>query len=146
MIFASGNPVQSGTLTILAGCDYKNTDGNAAVFTNTAGTWPNLTSATPYIVGFRGNQPVPVAIQPGTLVSDVWTQFPNPLLGPLSGTVVVATGAGQQVRFDLAADVTAITPNDTPNDLYGFAVFAQLASGSIVPLQTGNLHVLGVGS
>ena len=145
-LYITGNPVQGGTLTILAGCDYKAADGNAAIFTNVAGTWPNLTGATPYLVGFRGNQPIPQVISPLVISPTVAAGFPSALLGPTAGTVTTPTGANQAVSFDLAYTQTAITPCASPTDLYSFAVYAQLSDGNLVPLQTGDLMVKGVGS
>ncbi|MDE2100057.1 MAG: hypothetical protein KGL39_22575 [Patescibacteria group bacterium] len=144
-LFTSGNPFANGVLTTLAGCDYKAADGNAVKIINAAGTWPTLTG-TPWLVGYRGNQPIPAPVPVGTLESLVVPQFPNPLLGPIAGTIAVASGANQEVDFDLPALATSVTPCPTATDLYCFAVFCQLANGDIVPLQTGTWNALGVGS
>lgn len=146
-LFTSGNPYSSvtGQLTTLGGCDYKAADGNAAKFVNAAGTWPTLTG-TPYLVGFRGNQPVPTPVPIGTLTSFAVPQFPNALLGPIAGAIIVASGANQEVDFDLPAIATSVPPCPSPTDLYAFAVFQQLANGDVVPLLTGPWSAQGVAS
>lgn len=146
-LFAAGNPVQaSGQVNLVAGADYKAVDGQAAVFTNKAGTWVDLTGATVWFVGFIGNFPLsnlqtPVA---GVAIPPQW--FPPPLIAPVQGSVVTPSGANQQVSFDLPATVTGVRPCGSPNDLFAYAVYAALANGDIVPLQTGPLFVQGVGS
>ena len=140
MIFPSGNPVApNGQLTLLAGCDYKAADGNAAIWTNAAGSWVNLTAAAVYLLAFRGSFPIPP--QPATLGPPQW--FPPPVLGPILGTVVTPTGA-QQVSFDIPAASSGIRPSPSPTDLYAYAIFAQLTNGDVVALQTGPLYVQGV--
>src|SRR5689334_23993175 len=88
----------AGQMTIMAGDDYKAADGRAAIFTNTAGanTWPNLTSAKVYFVAQSGNFPPQ---QPSTI--PVALLFPSALISPVLGTVNTATGASQQVQFDI---------------------------------------------
>lgn len=146
--FASGNPVANGTLTTMSGCDYKAADGNAAKFVNAAGTWQSLAGAgvVPYLVGYRGNQPIPLPVPQGTLTNTLAPNFPNALMGPIAGTVIVPTGANQEVDFDIPALSSAVSPCPSPTDLYAFAVFAQLANGDLVPLQTGPWNAQGVGT
>lgn len=144
-LFASGNPFANGTLTTLSGCDYKAADGNAAKFVNAAGTWPTLTG-TPYLVGFRGNQPIPAIPPTGVATNTLAPNFPAPLLGPIAGTIVVASGANQEVDFDIPALASAVAPCPSPTDLYAFAVFCQLTNGDVVPLETGPWNAQGVGT
>jgi hypothetical protein len=147
-LFIPENPVGTdGTLTILGGCDYAAADGSAARFINPAGTWPNLTGTKPYLIGYRGNHAIPVIVQPGILFSDIGWNSPPPIMGPIAGTVIVAQGPNQEVRFDLPAGETAMQPCGSPNDLYSYAVIVQLAGSlHVIPLQTGPLNVLGAAS
>ncbi len=140
-IFTGGNPVVNGTLTIVAGCDYKAADGNAAVFANSAGSWSLPAGSTPYLVGYTGNLPVP---PPLPLVDS--QVFAGALIGPIAGTVTVPTGASQAVSFDLPSTSTSVRPCGSANDLYSYAVFLQLANLDVVPLETGPLNVQGVAS
>lgn len=141
-IFPTGNPVNtSGQLTLLGGCDYKAADGNAAIWTNQAGSWNNLTSAAVYLVAFTGSFPLP-PVSSTTVIPPQW--FPPPLISPIKGTVVTPTGNGQQVSFDIPASASAVRPNGSPTDLYAYGVYAQLTNGDVIPLVTGPLYVKGV--
>ena len=139
-LFPAGNPFSAATgqVTIVAGCDYKAADGNAAIFENAAGTWPNLTGASVYFVAQQGNAPPQL---PSTIPLPL--NFPAALIPPIQGTVTTPTG-DQKVSFDLPASQTGIRPTPSPTDLYAFCVFAVLANGDVVPLITGPLQVLGV--
>jgi hypothetical protein len=140
-LFSAGNPYSSttGQLTIVAGDDYKAADGRAAVFPNPAGSWPNLTGAAIWLAGANGNFPPQ---QPATV--PLALNFPNALIAPIAGTVVVPTGVNQAVQVELPAASTGVRPSPSPTDLYAFAVFAILPNGDIVTLLTGPLQILGV--
>src|SRR5579864_3081747 len=145
-LFSGGNPYSSSTgqVTIVAGDDYKAADSRAAKFVNSAGTWPSLAGATPYFVGQSGNFPPqqPLTLSPGIAYPP--PNFPAALIAPIAGTVIVASGANQEVDFDLPAAATNVRPCPTVTDLYSFAVYAVLANGDVVTLLTGPLQVLGV--
>jgi hypothetical protein len=142
MPLLSGNPVNAATLqvTLMAGDDYKAADGRALLFANPNGNWPNLAGAAIWFVGQAGNFPPQQASGiPLPLI------FPAALIPPVAGTVVTPTGANQAVQVELpAASTSFVRPSPSPTDLYSYAVYAVLANGDIVTLQTGPLQVLGV--
>ena len=147
MLFATGNPVDPATnqVTLLAGCDYKAADGNALAFVNNGpGAWNSLVSATVYFVAFRGNFPLPPVLPVTALPVAAW--FPPAIIAPIVGTVVKAGSPNQQISFDLTAAQTAVRPSPSANDPHSYAVYAQLADGNVVPLLSGPLVVMGVGS
>lgn len=140
MPLLSGNPLSSsGQITIMAGDDYKAADSRAMVFANTAGSWPNLTSAAIWFVGQAGNFPPQ---QPSNIPLPL--AFPSALIPPQAGTVVSPSGPTQAVQVELSATFTSVRPSPSVTDLYAYAVFAILSNGDIVTLQTGPLYVLGV--
>jgi hypothetical protein len=145
-LLTPGNPVNNvGTLTLLAGCDYKSADGNAAIWTNAKGTWPSLSGASVYLAGYRGNQQIPMVVPPGTITNTCNPSYPLPIFGPVSGTVTAGTqGSLQSVSFDIANSYTALTPCPSTCDTYSYGVFAKLSNGDIVGLFTGRLVIVGV--
>jgi hypothetical protein len=144
-LFAGGNPFNSttGVLTLFAGADYKAADGNAAVFTNAAGNWQSLAGASILLAVFNNNLPLAKATS-GGVIPPSW--FPPPLIAPLAGSVIVPTGAGQQVSIDIPSASTSVRPCASPTDLYSFALSATLADGNTVPLWSGPCNILGAGS
>jgi hypothetical protein len=117
----AGPVATGGTVSLVRGDDYKNTDGRALVFTNAAGSWANLTSAS---VTFT-------VLQKSTVPNS------TPITALMqSGTVVTPSGSNQQVRFDLTAAETLL-----PVGLYSYSVTAVLSDGSTVTLSTGNCYV-----
>lgn len=140
MPLLSGTPVAAnGQVTIVAGDDYKAADARAMVFPNPAGSWPDLTNAAIWFVGQSGNFPPQ---KPSALTLPI--AFPTALIPPTAGTVVHPTGTTQSVQVELSAAGTNVRPSPSPTDLYAYAVFAVLANGDVVTLQTGPLQVLGV--
>lgn len=100
---------------LVAGDDYLNADGRALVFTRASGSaeWPDLTGAT--------------------------VRFKNGAFAAVTGTVVVPTGAGQQVRFDVARTLTAGLRTTR-----GYDIEATLAGvgATVVTLITGTLKIV----
>lgn len=88
----SGMPVtitsptkDTGDIELTVGDDYYYADGRALVFTNEAGTWPDLTNALVYFRAKREN-------------GDKITQ---------AGSVITPTGENQQVRIELPSSFTS---------------------------------------
>lgn len=106
---------QDGTkVTLISGDDYLNANGRALVFTRAAGSteWPDLTGAT--------------------------VRLKTAAFAAIEGTVVVPTGTGQQVRFDVARTLTASLA-----DIFGYEIEATLAtSGNVVTLLRGTLVIV----
>ena len=111
----STNQPQVNDLTIVQGDSYLNSAGTAIVFTKDTGyVWP--TDLTSYTVSIKATPTTQtLADTPGATA-----------LGPITGTVVTATGSGQAVRFDLtAAQTAALTAGAN-----GYTYDVQAASGS----------------
>lgn len=123
LLAAAGVTVSSpasatGDVTVYQGDDYHNTDGRAIEWSNAAGTWPDLTSAT-VVFGVRA---------------------PNGSSFTATGSVVTPTGAGQKVRVELTATQTALLVDwPTPSEL---RVRATLASGRKVTLVDAELEAI----
>jgi hypothetical protein len=98
-------------VTLVKGDDYKAADGRALDFTNAAGTWPDLTGAT---INFKAAY----QLQPTNSFTEA------------TGSVVVASGANQQVRIEIdGPDTTGL-----PAGSYEYDVEATLSSGNTVTL------------
>lgn len=106
----------SGDLTLIAGDDYLSADGRAIEFANTAGTWPNLTGATIFLIAIRNGS---------TLIE-------------VLGSVVTPTGS-QLVKVEPTADDLATPANAAASWEYTYGVYATLSNGHKVTLQTGRL-------
>ena len=102
--------IQNNDLTLYAGDDYKQSIGTDINFTDTADVWPDLTGAT---VRF---------------ISDDLSA---------SGTVVTATGANKQVRFEFPA----IDTRALKKDRYTYIVRATLSGGETLTLVRGKINV-----
>jgi hypothetical protein len=118
----TGPVTANGTATIYSGDDYSSSDASSIDFTDPGGQWPDLTGATP--IQWRIDQ---------TVSGVVKTQY------TLTGSVVVAGGSTQKVRFQptaaqSAALVAALQPG-VPQFQH-FVVFT-LASGHVVTRVTG---------
>jgi hypothetical protein len=106
----------SGDLTLIAGDDYLDADSRALSFTNSAGTWPNLTGATITLVAIRNGS---------TLIE-------------VTGSVVTPTGS-QSVKVEPTAADLAPPSNASASWEYIYGVYATLSNGHKVTLQTGKL-------
>ncbi len=105
-----------GNLELYAGDDYRAADGRALVWTNAAGTWPNLTAAALQLTAHRNGARR--------------LQFP--------GTVQTPTGA-QQIQFEPTAQDLPTPTDAAPSWEYSFAITATLSNGHTITLQTGTL-------
>ena len=105
-----------GNLELYAGDDYRAADGRALLWTNAAGTWPNLTAAALQLTAHRNGARR--------------LQFP--------GTVQTPTGA-QQIRFEPTAQDLPTPTDAAPSWEYSFAITATLSNGHTITLQTGTL-------
>jgi hypothetical protein len=105
----------SGAVEVVAGDDYAAADGRALSWTNTAGSWPNLTGASVRL-NVRGSGAAFEA----------------------AGSVVTPTGTGQEVRVALtAAQTGGLTPQT-----YEYDVRVTLSSGRVAELARGRFVVL----
>lgn len=105
----------TGTINILAGDSYKLSDGRQIDFTNTAGTWPDLTGSTISFVATR------------------WTGG-SPILTKACSPVT-PTGS-QLVRLELNSVDTVLDIGG-----YNYKLKAVLSDGNTVTLQTGVMHI-----
>jgi antitoxin component HigA of HigAB toxin-antitoxin module len=114
------NPVSlTGNITIVQSDDYYAADNRAVQFVNAAGNWANLTSATVklYLYSPQGQEMFSVA-----------------------GTVPVATGINQTVRFEIPkAKLIGVTPAGN----YKHKVIATLSNGHTVTLLSGLTIIQG---
>lgn len=101
-------------LTLLIGFDHNYRNGNSVRYTNTLGTWPDLTNATVrlYLQG-QGADNVVV------------------------GVVEVPVGVDQALHFDVPYSVTAVQVQAVNRRLYATAT---LANGDVYPLVQGSLR------
>lgn len=116
---SSVSPVGTdGAVRVYRARDYDNDDGLALEWSNSAGTWPDLTGATIHVrLGM-----------PGCSTTALY-QF--------TGSAPTPSGANQTVRLELTDADLSIRPDD-----YTYNVVATLASGNVVQLYTGSWSVL----
>ena len=115
-INVTGAVTGSGIVNLTQGGDYLTANGRQLQFVNAAGSLPDLTGATPYLV-FKNA---------GTTHSAI------------TGTVITPTGANQRVDFDVSDSVTDLLVATRGE----FEVYATLAtSGNVVPIESGVLNV-----
>lgn len=110
----------SGAVTVYYADDYDNDESRSIEFTDTDGNWPTLTGAT--------------------VTLNVWSKRAGPILLSVAGSVVVATGANKQVRFE----PTSANTDDLQIGDYQFAVVATLTNLRRVTLVADDYHVRGV--
>lgn len=114
-INVTGAVTGEGVLNLTQGGDYLTTDGRQLQFVNAAGSLPNLTGATPYLV-----------------LKNAGTTH-----AAITGTVITASGVNQRVDFNVSDATTDLLT--APRGSY--EVYAVLSNGSVVPLETGVLNV-----
>lgn len=103
----------SGTVSIIRGDDYLAADGRALDWTDSGGTWPDLTDAT-----------ITLTVK-GALLAK-------------TGSVVTPTGDGKKVRVALTNSDTASLPIGT----WDYDVQATLSSGAVVTLVRSTFTVV----
>lgn len=113
-INVQGTVASTGRLELVQGDDYLTTDGRQLIFTNTAGSWSNLTGAT-----------ITLRLKVGTQTVET------------SGTVITPTGTGQRVDVNLTDTVSAQVA--VGRGL--FEVEALLSTGSHETLENGVLKM-----
>lgn len=120
IVFAS--PVDSdGDVEFVIADDYNAADGRAWEWTNAAGTWPDLNSAT-----------ITLTVKDARDGSTILTK---------TGSVITPVGLNQKVRVEPA---TGDTDNFTAGRHYRFALKATLSGSSrVVTLQRGTAEALG---
>jgi hypothetical protein len=108
----------TGNAKVIIGDDYKAADGRALDWTNSAGTWPDLTAATiRFLYSANGLA-----------------------AGNFAGSVVTPTGAGQRVRLELNAGQTGgMAP--TIAGPTRFAVVATQPDGDSITIVRGLLTI-----
>lgn len=107
------------SIEIIEGDDYVAADARAFEFTNVAGTWPDLTDATPVTFTARHK-------------SAGSNRF------SVNGSVITPTGPNQKISFD----VLKATTDKLKDGKYDYIVTATLASGNIVTLVRSDENVL----
>jgi len=107
-------------LTLLIGFDHNYRNGNSVRYTNSLGTWPDLTNATVRL--YLQGQGADGIAGGGSIVV---------------GTVEVPVGVDQAIHFDVPHSVTSIQVPVVNKRLYASAT---LANGDVYPLVQGSLR------
>lgn len=116
-------PVQSAVkLTLNQGDDYATDDSTQLQFPNTAGSWPDLTSAT---ITLR----IYWTITSGSTTTTTTVT--------ITGTVIIASGSSQRVDVDITRANSLLLTNKTAN----FDLVATLADGHKTTLRYGTVTV-----
>ena len=107
-------------LTLLIGFDHNYRNGNSVRYTNSLGTWPDLSNATVRL--YLQGQGADGIAGGGSIVV---------------GTVEVPVGVDQAIHFDVPHSVTSIQVPVVNKRLYASAT---LANGDVYPLVQGSLR------
>lgn len=110
LITVTGPVASGGAVSVIQGDSYFAADGRALVWTNAAGSWPDLTGAA--------------------VNCYVYTALPGGPAATFAAAVVTPSGPNQQLRLELTSAQSAALPARAG----AFAVRATLASGHVATL------------